>query len=159
MNEKLTGEFRYRIQKSLFEGHKLVLQVQEDRTVPVQYSSAMKIETIWRDATLEDLQALKVFPLVHSTSANDVPLLEHKPLEVTDLTAERNKLRDAIEDAHADLTVWVYRPMRCIMDGLDKGINTVPNSLPHNDLKTALPRFERQLNKMEELMKSIPKTK
>lgn len=57
------------------------------------------------------------------------------------------------------LSVWIYRPMRTVLDGLEQGITTVPNSLPHGHLKEALPRFDRLLNKMEELFKAIPKTK
>jgi hypothetical protein len=61
-----------------------------------------------------------------------------------------SELRDLIEHVHAEMAVWIMRPVSTIFKGLEQGIATVPNSLPHGHLKEAMPRWERLEAKMKQ---------
>jgi len=62
MTNRLTGNTRYRIQKSCFSKPMIVLQVEEDRQ-HMSYECGYVdrwITQVWRDATFEDLQKLNI---------------------------------------------------------------------------------------------------
>lgn len=52
----------------------------------------------------------------------------------------------ALDGLHAETKIGMDRCMGVIFSGLEQGISTVPNSLPHGNLKFHMPRINKALD-------------
>ncbi len=55
------------------------------------------------------------------------------------------KAREGLDRLHAEIAVNLFRDTQVIKKGLDEGISTVPNSLPHERLTYSIPRAVKEL--------------
>lgn len=68
------------------------------------------------------------------------------------LGAQVHQMRDTLEWLHAKVRVYGTQTMEVILKGLEQGISTVPNSLPHGNLKHGLQQIEPKLREAEKVI-------
>ena len=65
--------------------------------------------------------------------------------EYDKIEKERDQLREALDWLYAEVEVGMKTCIGVVFKGLEEGVATVPNSLPHGSMKFHLPRIEKRL--------------